>query len=144
MIIPSQPNPPVVINQSELGGIYLGTIRGEEIIPRLIRNPTYWRGQIHDLIQQLISIHPHWWVDAREDTMSVINGFFARNKLTFRINLSKRPSPRPRYSQHDRQYLNGLFYHNLGYLNGSKNGGVAEINMAILNLWSILEFLDRH
>lgn len=47
----------MVINQSELGGIYLGTIKGEEIIPRLIQDPAFWRGEINTLIRQLLLIH---------------------------------------------------------------------------------------
>jgi hypothetical protein len=142
--IPFQPNPPVVINQSELGGIYLGTIRGEEIIPRLIQDPTFWRREINALIKQLLSMHPHWWVDRPTETVKTMNDFFARNRLTFRVNRSFRPTDRPEYSEHDRQYLNTIFHHNLGWINGyTPAEGVDDINLGILNLWSILEFLDR-
>lgn len=145
MITPSQINPPVVINQSELGGIYLGTIRGEEIIPRLIQDPAFWRGEINALIRQLLSIHPQWWVERPEQTAKTMNEFFARNRLTFRVNILQRRTDRPGYYGHDRQYLNTLFHHNLGWLNGfSVREGVPEINLGILNLWSILEFLDRN
>ncbi|CAG8903301.1 unnamed protein product [Penicillium egyptiacum] len=112
--VPFQPDPPVVINQSELGGIYLGTIRGEEIIPRLIQDLTFWRREINALIKQLLSMHPHWWVDRPTETVKTMNDFFARNRLTFRVNSSFRPTDRPEYSEHDRQYLNTIFHHNLG------------------------------
>ncbi|KAJ6183377.1 Nucleoside phosphorylase [Penicillium canescens] len=143
--IPFQPNPPVVIDQSELGGIYLGTIRGEEIIPRLIQDPAFWRREINDLIKQLVSMHPHWWVERPTQTAKTMNDFFARNRLTFRENACFRASDHPDYSEHDRQYLNTLFHHNLGWINGfTPEEGLPEINLGILNLWSILEFLDSN
>ncbi|KAJ5597521.1 Nucleoside phosphorylase [Penicillium hordei] len=139
-----QTSPPVMINQSELGGIYLGTIRGTEIIPRLIQDPAFWRSEINALIRQLLLIHPQWWVERPQQAAKTLNDFFARNRLTFRVNILQRRTDRPGYSGHDRQYLDALFNHNLGWLNGfSVVEGVPEINLAILNLWSILEFLDR-
>ncbi|CAI7639764.1 unnamed protein product [Penicillium glandicola] len=50
-----QTNPSGVINRSELGGLYLGTTRGEEIIQRLIQDPAFWRGEINTLIKELLS-----------------------------------------------------------------------------------------
>ncbi|RDW76902.1 Nucleoside phosphorylase [Aspergillus mulundensis] len=140
---PSRSTTPVAIDHSDLGGVYLGTIRGAEIIPRLIQNPEYWRAEINTLLTQLLAIHPQWWVEARPKTAEMMNAFFARNRLTFRVNIVQRKTPRPNYSGHNRQYLNSLFHHNMGWINGWENAGVPEINMGILNLWAILEFLDR-
>lgn len=72
-----------------------------------------------------------------------MNDFFARNRLTFRVNLVLPRGRRLVYSAHDRQYLNALFHHNLGWINGYHDEGCLAINIGILNLWSILEFLDR-
>ncbi|KAE8357669.1 hypothetical protein BDV27DRAFT_138902 [Aspergillus caelatus] len=71
-----------------------------------------------------------------------MNDFFARHRFTFRVNIFPRRTPRSEYPDNDRQYLNILFDHNIGWLNRFEEG-VAEINIGILNLWSILEFLNR-
>lgn len=111
---PFQTSSTMATNQSELGGIYLGTIRGGEIIPGLIQDPAFWRREINALIRQLILIHPQWWVERTQQTAKTINNFFARNRLTFRVNILQRRTKRPVYSRHDRQYLDALFQHNLG------------------------------
>ncbi|KAE8135695.1 nucleoside phosphorylase domain-containing protein [Aspergillus pseudotamarii] len=135
-------NPLAATSHSELEGVHLGTIRGSEIIPRLIQYPEYWRREIHELIQRLLSMHPQWWIHRQVETARAINDFFARHRFTFRVNIFPTRTPRPEYPDNDRQYLNILFDHNIGWLNRFEEG-TAEINIGILNLWSIFEFLDR-
>ncbi|KAL3478577.1 purine and uridine phosphorylase [Aspergillus californicus] len=128
---------------SEFSGINLGTIPGDEIIPYLMQNPEPWRKEIHELLGKLRATHPQWWVERRSETAELMNEFFARHKLTFRVNLVQKRTPRPLYAGDYSEYLNALFFHNSGWCNGWENAGVPEINIAIWNLWAILEFLDR-
>ncbi|PWY94661.1 purine and uridine phosphorylase [Aspergillus sclerotioniger CBS 115572] len=135
------PAPAAAFSYDELSGVYLGTIRGQEIIPRLIRNPDHWRKKINVLLAQLIEIHPQWWIERTEESARIMNEFFTRSRLTYRVNVYPRPSERPVYHGNDREYLSILFDHNLGWQTQSDpNIG---LNIGILNIWSILEFLDR-
>lgn len=40
-----------VITYNDLGGVYLGTIKGQEIIPQLLQDREYWRKEINELIK---------------------------------------------------------------------------------------------
>ena len=133
--------PAATFSHDELGGVYLGTIRGQEIIPRLIKNPDHWRNESNALIARLIEIHPQWWIERTEESARIMNEFFVRNRLTYRVNIYPRLGERPAYHGNDREYLNILFDHNLGWQTQlDPNIG---LNIGILNIWSILEFLDR-
>ncbi|RAK97550.1 purine and uridine phosphorylase [Aspergillus ibericus CBS 121593] len=135
------PAPAASFTYDELSGVYLGTIRGSEIIPRLIRNPDHWRNEIGALIAQLVEIHPEWWIERTEEAARVMNEFFARCRLTYRVNVYPRLSERPIYHGSNREYLSILFDHNLGWQ--TKSDPNIGLNIGILNIWSMLEFLDR-
>ena len=112
-----------MINQSDFGGVYLGTTKGEEIIPGLIECPGYWMEDINQLIRRLVSISPFELIDRHEETAQIMNDFYARNRFGFRVNLVFLKVPREVYSGHDREYLNRLFYHDLGWINWHKDEG---------------------
>lgn len=93
-----------------------------------------------ELIKRLLEMHPQWWIERAVKTASAMNDFFARNKLSCRVNPFLRRTSRPVYPGNDRQYLNTVFEHNLGWL--TRFQGVVKVNVGILNLWAMLEFLD--
>ncbi|PYI11782.1 purine and uridine phosphorylase [Aspergillus sclerotiicarbonarius CBS 121057] len=139
--VPIPTTPAATFTHDDLSGVYLGTIKGQELIPRLIRNPDHWRTETNALISQLIETHPQWWIERTEESARIMNEFFARNRLTYRVNIYPRLGERPVYHGNDREYLSILFDHNLGWQ--TKLDPNIGLNVGILNLWSILEFLDR-